>query len=98
VNLLFILQILVKNRTLKLSLVRPLRKRQFNIWQGFGNHTKSDLMRAYSQKTPLKKRDLDELVHIWNRLGKRSFIKHHRLIPFLQKHLVDYQLLAQAKK
>jgi hypothetical protein len=92
------IQLLIKNKTLKLSLVRPLRKRQFNIWQGFGNHTKSDLMRAYSQKTLLKKRDLDELVHIWNRLGKRSNLKYHRLIPFLQKHLVDYQLLDQAKK
>ena len=98
VNLLFILQILNKNKTLKLSLVRPLRKGQFKIWQGFGNHTTSDLMLAFSQKTPLKKRDLDELLHIWNMLGKRSIIKYHRLIPFLQKHLEDYQLFSQAKK
>jgi hypothetical protein len=98
VNLLFILQILNKNKTLKLSLVRPLRKGQFKIWQGFGNHTKSDLMLAFSQKTPLKKRDLDELLHIWNMLGKRSIIKYHRIIPFLQKHLEDYQLFSQAKK
>jgi hypothetical protein len=98
VNLLFILQILNKNKTLKLSLVRPLRKGQFKIWQGFGNHTTSDLMLAFSQKTPLKKRDLDELLHIWNMLGKRSIIKYHRLIPFLQKHLEDYQLFSKAKK
>jgi hypothetical protein len=98
VNLLFILQILNKNKTLKLSLVRPLRKGQFKIWQGFGNHTISDLMLAFSQKTPLKKRDLDELLHIWNMLGKRSIIKYHRLIPFLQKHLEDYQLFSKAKK
>jgi len=98
VNLLFILQILNKNKTLKLSLVRPLRKGKFKIWQGFGNHTTSDLMLAFSQKTPLKKRDLDELLHIWNMLGKRSIIKYHRLIPFLQKHLEDYQLFSQAKK
>lgn len=98
VNLLFIIQLLYKNKTLKLSLIRPLRKGQFNIWQGFGNHTKSDLMRAYSQKTLLKKRDLDDLVHILNRLGERPNLKYHRLIPFLQKHLVDYQWLAQAKK
>jgi len=98
VNLLFILQILIKNKTLKLFLIRPLRKRQFSIWKGFGQHTKSDLMLAFSKKTLLKTRDCNDLLHIWNRLGKKVTIKNHRLIPFLAKHLRDYQRIPQAKE
>ena len=98
VNLLFILQLLIKNKTLKLFLIRPLRRKKFSIWQGFGDHTKSDLMLAYSQRTPLKSRDLTDLLHLWNRLGKSANIKHHRLIPFLHKHLKDYLSLSQARK
>ena len=98
VNLLFIIQLLKKNNTFKLFLFRPLRRRKFSIWQGFGNHTKSDLMLAFSQKTPLKSRDIKDLFQLWNRLGKSGNIKTHRLIPFLHKHLQDYQSLPHAKK
>jgi hypothetical protein len=83
---------------LKLFLIRPLRKRSFRIWNGFGQHTKADLLLAYSQKFSLQTRDVNELFQLWNKLGKKNVIKHHRLIPFLQKHLQDYPVFSQAKK
>lgn len=98
VNLLFILQLLIKNKTLKLFLIRPLRKRSFRIWNGFGQHTKADLLLAYSQKSSLQTRDINELSQLWNKLGKKYVLKHHRHIPFLQKHLEDYSVFSQSKK
>lgn len=98
VNFLFVLQILSQNKTLKLFLVRPLRKREYRIWKGFGQHTIADLMQAYSQNIPLPRKEVNDLLGIWRKLGKKSVIKHHQHIPFLHKHLSDFTLYSQAKK
>jgi len=98
VNLLFVLQLRIKNKTLKLFLIRPLRKRSFRIWNGFGQHTKGELMQAFSKKNALKSKDVKDLLHLWKKLGKKPGLKHHRLIPFLQKHLEDYSVFSLSNK
>jgi hypothetical protein len=96
VHLLFIIELLQADKTLQLYLVRPLRKRKFRIWRGFDLHSKSDLMQAFSQKRQLSRKDVHAFRHVWNRLGKNGFGLHHRLVPFLQKHLFDYPRLENA--
>jgi len=98
VNLLFVVSVLGRNKTIKLFLVRPLRKRGFRIWRGFEPHTKADLMRAFSKKIQLQARDVNDLLNLWNRLGGRATLKYHRLIPFLHKHFQDYSSFEHAKK
>ena len=98
VHLLFIIELLQADKTLDLYLVRPLRKRKFRIWRGFDLHTKDDLMQAFSQKTKLSRNDIQAFRHIWKRLGKNGSGLHHRLVPFLHKHLQDYPLLEKATK
>ncbi len=98
VHLLFIIELLQADKTLQLYVVRPLRKRKFRIWRGFDLHTKDDLMQAFSQKTPLSRKDIQAFRHIWRRLGKKGSGLHHRLVPFLQKHLQDYLQLEKATK
>ena len=98
VHLLFIIELLQADKTLKLYVVRPLRKRKFRIWRGFDLHSKDDLMQAFSQKIPLSRKDIQAFRHIWKRLGKNGFGLHHRLVPFLQKHLQDYPQLEKATK
>ena len=98
VHLLFIIELLQADKTLDLYLVRPLRKRKFRIWRGFDLHSKDDLMQAFSQKTKLSRNDIQAFRHIWKRLGKNGSGLHHRLVPFLHKHLQDYPLLEKATK
>jgi hypothetical protein len=98
VHLLFIIELFQADKTLKLYVVRPLRKRKFRIWRGFNLHTKDDLMQAFSQKTKLSRKDIQAFRHVWKRLGKNSSGLHHRLVPFLNKHLQDYPLLEKAIK
>ena len=98
VHLLFIIELLQADKTLQLYVVRPLRKRKFRIWRGFDLHTKDDLMQTFSQKTPLSRKDIQAFRHIWKRLGKKGSGLHHRLVPFLQKHLQDYLQLEKATK
>jgi hypothetical protein len=98
VHLMFVIEFLQAVKTLKLYVVRPLRKRNFRIWRGFDQHTKADLMQAFSQKTKLSRKDIQACRHLWNRLGKKGSALHHRLVPFLQKHLKDYPLLEKATK
>ena len=98
VHLLFIIELLQVDKTLKLYFVRPLRKRKFRIWRGFDLHTKDDLMQAFSQKTPLSRKDIQAFRHVWKRLGKKGSGLDHRLVPFLQKHLQDYPQLEKATK
>ena len=98
VHLLFIIELLQADKTLQLYVVRPLRKRKFRIWRGFDLHTKDDLMQAFSQKTKLSRNDIQAFRHIWKRLGKNGSGLHHRLVPFLHKHLQDYPLLDKALK
>ena len=98
INFLLVLQMISQNKTLKLFLIRPLRKRSFRIWHGFGQHTKSELMHAYSLKKPLLRKEVKDLLCLWNKLGKKAVLKHHHLVPFLQKHLQDYPVFSQAKK
>jgi hypothetical protein len=95
---LFIIELLQADKTLQLYVVRPLRKRKFRIWRGFDLHTKDDLMQTFSQKTPLSRKDIQAFRHIWKRLGKKGSGLHHRLVPFLQKHLQDYLQLEKATK
>jgi hypothetical protein len=97
-HLLFIIDLLQADKTLQLYVVRPLRKRKFRIWRGFDLHTKDDLMQAFSQKIPLSRKDIQAFRHIWKRLGKNGSGLHHRLVPFLHKHLLDYPLLEKATK
>jgi Domain of unknown function (DUF1835) len=98
VHLLFIIELLQADKTLQLYVVRPLRKRKFRIWRGFDLHTKDDLMQAFSQKTPLSRKDIQAFRHVWKRLGKKGSGLDHRLVPFLQKHLQDYPQLEKATK
>lgn len=98
VNLLFIVQLISQNKTLKLFLVRPLRARGFRIWRGFDRHSKADLMQSYSQKISLKTSDLNTFFRLWNKLGRKPTIKNNQLVPFLNKHLRDYTLFEEAKK
>ena len=98
VHLLFVIELLQADKTLHLYLVRPLRKRKFRIWRGFDQHTKEDLMQAFSQKTPLSRKDIQAFRHVWKRLDKNGSGLHHRLVPFLQKHLQDYPQLEKATK
>lgn len=98
VHLLFIIELLQADKTLQLYVVRPLRKRKFRIWRGFDLHTKDDLMQAFSQKTPLSRKDIQAFRHVWKRLGKKGSGLDHRLFPFLQKHLQDYLQLEKATK
>jgi hypothetical protein len=98
INLLLVLQLISQNKTLKLFLIRPLRKRSFRIWHGFGQHTKAELMQAYSLKKSLQRKEVKELLCLWNKLGKKAVLKHHQHVPFLQKHLQDYPVFSQAKK
>ena len=98
VHLLFIIELLQADKTLQLYVVRPLRKRKFRIWRGFDLHTKDDLMQAFSQKTPLSRKDIQAFRHVWKRLGKNGSGLNHRFVPFLNKHLQDYPLLEKATK
>lgn len=98
VHLFFIIELLQAYKTLHLYLVRPLRKRKFRIWRGFDQHTKEDLMQAFSQKTKLSRKDIEAFRQIWNRLGKNGSGLHHPLVPFLNKHLQDYPRLEKATK
>ncbi|MHA8094361.1 DUF1835 domain-containing protein [Aquirufa lenticrescens] len=90
VNLLFIIQLLSQNKTLKLFLVRPLREPRFRIWRGFSEHSQTKLKQAFSQRKRIEIRDLALLYTIWNRLGKEAAPLNTPLIPFLSKHLNDY--------
>jgi hypothetical protein len=94
----FIIEFLQADKSLKLYVVRPLRKRKFRIWRGFDLHSKDDLMQAFSQKIPLSRKDIQAFRNVWKRLGKNGSGLHHRLVPFLQKHLQDYPLLEKATK
>jgi hypothetical protein len=98
VHLMFIIEFLQADKSLKLYVVRPLRKRKFRIWRGFDLHSKDDLMQAFSQKIPLSRKDIQAFRHVWKRLGKKGSGLHHRLVPFLHKHLQDYPLLEKATK
>lgn len=90
VNLLFVIQILEQNKTLKLFLVRPLREPRFRIWQGFDGHRQADLQQAFSQRKKIGSKDLHLMNFLWNRLGKKIGLPDHGLLPFLSKHLSDY--------
>lgn len=90
VNLLFIIQLLSQNKTLKLFLVRPLREPRFRIWRGFDGHRKADLSQAFSQRKKIGSSDLNLMNSLWNRLGKNIRLSDHVLFPFLSKHLNDY--------
>ena len=98
IHLLFVIELLQADKTLHLYLVRPLRKRKFRIWRGFHQHTKKDLMQAFSQKIPLSRKDIQAFRQIWNRLGKNGSRLHHHFVPFLHKHLQDYPRLEKATK
>ena len=90
VNLLFVIQLLSQNKTLKLFLVRPLRESRFRIWRGFDGHRKADLSQAFSQRKKIGSSDLHLMNFLWNRLGKKNGLSDHVLLPFLSKHLNDY--------
>ncbi len=96
VHLLFVIELLQADKTLRLYLVRPLRKRKFRIWRGFDQHSKSDLMQAFSKKTKLSKKDIQAFRQVWKQLGKNGSRLQHRLVPFLQKHLQDYPRFEKA--
>jgi len=98
VHLLFVIELLQTDKTLRLYLVRPLRKRKFRIWRGFDQHSKSDLMQAFSKKTKLSKKDIQAFRQVWKQLGKNGSRLQHRLVPFLQKHLQDYPRFEKATK
>jgi hypothetical protein len=98
VHLLFVIELLQADKTLRLYLVRPLRKRKFRIWRGFDQHTKKDLMQAFSKKSKLSRKDIQAFRHVWKQLGKKGSRLQHRLVPFLQKHLEDYPQLEKATK
>ncbi|UAJ14149.1 DUF1835 domain-containing protein [Aquirufa lenticrescens] len=90
VNLLFIIQLLSQNKTLKLFLVRPLREPRFRIWRGFDGHSQTELKQAFSQRKKIGSSDLHFMYFLWNRLGKKNGLPDHVLLPFLSKHLNDY--------
>ena len=90
VNLLFVIQLLSQNKTLKLFLVRPLRESRFRIWRGFDGHRKADLLQAFSQRKKIESSGLLLMNLLWNRLGKKNGLPDHVLLPFLSKHLADY--------
>ena len=90
INLLFVIQLIGHNKTLKLFLVRPLRKQKFRIWRGFSEHSQTELKQAFSQRKRIEIRDLTLLKTIWTRLGKEVAPRNTPLIPFLSKHLKDY--------
>lgn len=90
INLLFVIQLIGHNKTLKLFLVRPLREQKFRIWRGFSEHSQTELKQAFSQRKRIEIRYLALLYTIWNRLGKKVTLKSNSLIPFLSKHLNDY--------
>ena len=90
INLLFVIQLIGHNKTLKLFLVRPLREQKFRIWRGFSEHSQTELKQAFSQRKKIEIRDLTLLKTIWNRLGKEVAPRNTPLIPFLSKHLNDY--------
>ena len=92
VNLLFVIQFIGQNKTLKLFLVRPLREAKFRIWRGFDQHSQADLKKAFSKRKKIGIHDLHFLKQLWNRLEKRNPRFHHPLIPFLSTHLNDYNL------
>jgi hypothetical protein len=98
VHLLFVIELLQADKTLHLYLVRPLRKRKFRIWRGFDQHTKEDLIQAFSQKTKLSSKDIQAFRYMWKRLGKNGSGLHHHLVPFLHKHLQDYPRLEKVTK
>ncbi|MFM6913542.1 MAG: DUF1835 domain-containing protein, partial [Aquirufa sp.] len=80
VNLLFVIQLISQNKTLKLFLVRPLRERRFRIWRGFDGHSPFDLQQAFSKRKKINSRDLFFLISLWKRLGKTTAISEHSLI------------------
>lgn len=90
VNLLFVIQLLSQNKTLKLFLVRPIREPRLRIWRGFDGHSKADLLQAFSQRKKIGSSDLHLMNFLWNRLGKKNGLSDHVLLPFLSKHLNDY--------
>jgi hypothetical protein len=90
VNLLFVIQLLGQNKTLKLFLVRPIREPRFRIWRGFDGHRQADLQQAFSQRKKIGSKDLHLMNFLWNRLGKKIGLPNHVLLPFLSKHLNDY--------
>jgi hypothetical protein len=90
VNLLFVIQLISQNKTLKLFIVRPLREQRFRIWRGFSEHSLADLKRAYSKKKRIGNTDLTYLHHLWKRLTKTNRLTDPPFLPFLSKHLTDY--------
>ena len=90
VNLLYVIQLISQNKTLKLFLVRPLRDPKFRIWRGFDGHSHTDLQQAFSQRKKIGSRYLLFLNSLWHRLGKKIGLPDHVLVPFLSKHLYDY--------
>lgn len=90
VNLLFVVQLLRQNKTLKLFIVRPLREQRFRIWRGFSEHSLADLKRAFSKKKRIGKTDLTYLHHLWKRLAKTNRLPGPPFLPFVSKHLTDY--------
>lgn len=90
VNLLYVIQLISQNKTLKLFLVRPLRDPKFRIWRGFDGHGQADLRKALSMRKKIGSGDLHLLKSLWNRLGKKIELPDHVLVPFLSKHLNDY--------